>query len=851
MRWSRRPLAALVLTYCTAALAAGPARARAATFVVDSTACTPDANAEAFEPANGACATTGGKCTLHAAVFECAAAGSGCVIQFTIPTVPTDVPGVCAPAALPTATYDGTTQASGFVRIDPTIESFSIAGGSVLRGLHLPNVRLGDGSLVEGCRFIGGGGLTIGSSTTVGGTTLAARNEFVGGHDCITVEGNDNLIQGNFIGLGLDGDGADHNCWAGVWVRKPAARNRIGGVVPGARNVIVNRGGPTYGVVTIDPGTSGTIVEGNYIGTDPTGLLIRATGAASGVWAGGVGTRIGGPSAAARNVIVGPGAVAIGAAGIMIDGGTTGSDADTSNVVVQGNWIGIDASGANGLGHFSDGIHLTRMAHGVTIGGTTPGAGNVIAGNTVTGIYLDGRVGNSGALGTCHDNLIQGNLLGTTALGTAIVGNAIGIRVKACWDNLIGGTETGAANVIAGNAPAPSYGVGIQIYDDAATGNVVQGNWIGLGTDGAALANAWDGIDILAPQTTVGGPAANAGNVVGNSGGCGIRLRGNEIVAQGNLVGVGPDGETAAGNQWGLCVQGFGNLVGGSEAADANVIANSSKQGIIVTGVSADNALLRNELAANHMGIDLGNDGITSNDSLDVDDGANHLQNAPVLTAIEVATGVTVYGSLHSAPETTFRLDFYASCSLDAVDQAEAEHWLGTQSIETGSLGDFLFTAFLPLHECPLVTATATDPDGNTSELSLWVSPPTTVPSTSTTSSTSTSTSSTTTSTSTTLPCRTPRCLLEDARTGEDCAGTPLPHAVTTGIARALVKVDAAALTTPGKARRLRRTARTLLAKTGRAAMRASSGKHPKLTRSCASTLRQACTLAAEGLRTP
>src|SRR5206468_8024143 len=110
----------------------------------------------------------------------------------------------------------------------------------------------------------------------------------------------------------------------------------------------------------------------------------------------------------------------------------------------------------------SYGIALTANAHDNLIGGTTPGARNVMFANAP---LLLG----SGS----HNNTIQGNFIGTDATGTVGFGASVGIFTNnAPHDDLIGGSAAGAGNVISGNS------VGI-VFTDGAAANAVLGNFIG------------------------------------------------------------------------------------------------------------------------------------------------------------------------------------------------------------------------------------------------------------------------------------------------------------------------------------------------------------------------------------
>src|SRR5262249_17799157 len=134
-----------------------------------------------------------------------------------------------------------------------------------------------------------------------------------------------------------------------------------------------------------------------------------------------------------------------------------------SGNTIQGNRIGTDAAGAVALPNV---IGILVGAGANTIGGATAGAGNVISGNSTSGILLS-----SGG------NLVQGNYIGTDASGTAALGNFNGI-VASASNNTIGGTAAGAGNIISGNRNDGVLVMGLGI--------VIQGNYIGTDVSGSS-----------------------------------------------------------------------------------------------------------------------------------------------------------------------------------------------------------------------------------------------------------------------------------------------------------------------------------------------------------------------------
>jgi uncharacterized repeat protein (TIGR01451 family) len=221
----------------------------------------------------------------------------------------------------------------------------------------------------------------------------------------------------------------------------------------------------------------GDLLEGNFIGTDPTGLAAPQRKLGDGVIIDATpDNTIGGTSPAARNVISG-----CGNAGVYIN--------SASATTVAGNFIGVDVTGAASLGNL-EGLVISSGGSGNTIGGTTAGAGNLISGNSWWPIYLE----DSGTNG----NLIEGNFIGTNVTGTAGIlsgrsSYAAITLLKGASNNTIGGTAAGAGNTIAFNGSSA-----VQIQDAGETGDAILGNSI--------FSNGW-GIDLGGvTANTPGGP---------------------------------------------------------------------------------------------------------------------------------------------------------------------------------------------------------------------------------------------------------------------------------------------------------------------------------------------------------
>ena len=219
----------------------------------------------------------------------------------------------------------------------------------------------------------------------------------------------------------------------------------------------------------------------------------------------------------------------------------------------------------------------------------------------------------------------------------------------------------------------------------------------------------------------IGTAAAADHNLVGGNGQHGIGIYGGSSAntVQGNTIG-GPGSPQNTGNTLeGIQINnGSNNTIGGLNANEGNVISFNRRNGAVVLS-GTGNAIVGNSITANSaLGIDLQNDGVTGNDAGDSDSGANLLQNFPVLSP--TAGGVT--GTLNGPPNSTFRVEFFANTACDASGNGEGQTFLGAFSgITTDATGN----ATIPFRAAdqggPLITATATDPNNNTSEFSSCV----------------------------------------------------------------------------------------------------------------------------------
>ena len=389
----------------------------------------------------------------------------------------------------------------------------------------------------------------------------------------------------------------------------------------------------------------------------------------------------------------------------------TGSGATGNRV--EGNYLGTDPSGTQKLGNGDYGVTIGGAPNN-TIGGTTPGARNLISGN-LGGVGIEGN----GATG----NKVTGNYIGTDRNGTADLGNSSsGVLIEGAPGNTVGGTAAGMRNVISGN---DAYGV--QIQGGGAKGNEISGNYVGTDRTGAAPLENSDGVLIDgAPNNTVGGTTVGARNVISGNDSEGVLIVGPDATGNkvaGNYVGTGAAGQRVPGqNDTGITiVNAANNVVGGTEAGARNTISGNGT-GVVILGVGATgNRVLSNSIFGNaNLGIDLyGALGPNPNDPDDKDAGPNGLQNRPLLSsARKSATGTTtVTGKLDSTPNKTYLVQFFSN--PEGGD--EGKTILGSARVSTGGSGDasFAFSTRKAIRLGQNTTATATNTStNNTSEFS-------------------------------------------------------------------------------------------------------------------------------------
>ena len=745
------------------------------TFTVDTTA---------DDATKTACTVAANDCSLRGAIAD-ANANPGALIAFnigsglqTITVTTSNLPTITAPVFI-----DGTTQ-PGFSG-SPLIEingnnigapGLTINGGATtVRGLiinransHGIQLSTNGGNTIKG-NYIGtestgtldlgnslaGINISSGSGNMIGGTTAADRNIISGNNQrgVIIAGAGSNVILGNYIGTNAAGSASLGNTLTGVAINN-SPNNTIGGTVAGARNVI--SGNSQFGVDIFGSVGTGNVVQGNFIGTDATGTLDLGN-SAYGVSLGSPSGTLGGAGAAnlisgnngngvsisaSGNTVQGNfiGTDAAGTAdlgnsgdGISVQSGATnvligGTDSAKTNVIsgndlngitlngggetVQGNRIGTNAAGTAAIGNSGYGVAITGTPAG-TLGGTTAGAGNLISGNGAAGVFIAATSG----------NMVQGNLIGTDLAGTAPIPNDTGVDFSNAGTNTIGGSSAGARNIISGNT---FDGVSLDGFN--ITSNTVDGNYIGTDITGTAdLGNGRDGVRLGQAGTTGNSIGAAVGNLISGNDEDGIQLYGAPGNSVGkNYIGTKADGVSALGNSmFGVRITSASNNIIGPPGSP-NIISFNGSAGVWILFDGTGNQMRANSIGHNGgLGIDLGTQGVNPNDPADGDAGANNLQNFPVLQSVAIgASNTTITASLNSAGSTSFTVDFYYSSACDASGNGEGETYIGQNMLTTdggGNTGNVSSTFPVVVPAGRFITATATDPSGNTSEFSACI----------------------------------------------------------------------------------------------------------------------------------
>jgi len=669
--------------------------------------------------------------------------------------------------------------------------AWNVIGGNTGSGISMANTNSMNpitGTLIQG-NYIGIdefegialpnlAGITIGErDNVVGGTSPEAMNIVVHNRGTgirISGEGGGppNLVIGNRIGTDSGGVNNCGNGGSGVLLWD--TNTNVGGDGDQEKNVICWNG--RNGVTLDYSSTTGNIVKGNNIGTDPSGTsgqpnaengieFLRGAhhntiekNLISGNGENGVRIYMDPGDAKKRNShdnqlignLIGVNAAGKAALpnlqnGILIDGctSTTVSSTVDSKCVISGNGkngveirggeaqlnlveksiIGLDIDESAVLPNGENGVLFTVNAHHNLIGGGGREYGNVISGNTGNGVKMVNAV----ELLT-YSNRVQGNLIGTDGTGKKALGNGgNGVLIENGRENMIGGIREKYRNVISGNG---IDGVALEGLD--ARENLVAANYIGTDIEGkTAIPNQRHGVFIHQGKLNdigfSGAWMSKARNIIAGNKSRGVFILGDKgnPITKGenfiieNLIGLNIEIDPLGNKGSGVYIENASD-----NKIEDNDIAHNIGYGVAIVAVdeAEGNLISTNYIYKNSgLGIDLGADNVTPNDANDADGGANRLQNFPRLSAFTSGTmTLVVSGVFQGRPRANLRIEFFFNEVCDPSGFGEGEDYLGRLKIVTDDDGYASFRKTFPGYgiQDAGVTATATDSLNNTSEFS-------------------------------------------------------------------------------------------------------------------------------------
>ena len=503
---------------------------------------------------------------------------------------------------------------------------------------------------------------------------------------------NGNVFAGNLVGTNADGTGAIGNVDSGFEISNMSNGNLVGSNADGTsdtaeRNIISGNG--RDGIILRDV-VEDNVVSGNYVGTSSDGLasipnVLSGVSLFNQATDNLIGTQDGEYSG---NLI----------SGNAINGVWVGESHDN---ILAGNVIGLDRSGNAALQNGGRGILVVRGSTGNLIGTNDNGAfdnseRNLLSGNFHQGVAI-------GGVGT-DNNVVAGNYIGTNVAGTESIPNtSSGVLISGeATGNVVGTTGNSRPQSSAGNLISGNDFWGIR-FRNLATQNSAKGNLIGTDATGlSAVPNLEGGIGTFqaAVNNTIGGSTPIERNVISGNGGYGVDMLtdsgSNQVI--GNWIGIAADGSSELGNTTGgiLIFDASDNSIGDGTAEGSNSIAHNGLRGVAIEGNANSNRIARNSIFGHEvLGIDLGRDGRTGNDTRDLDNGPNGFQNTPELTFVASSSSSSqVQGVLNSEPNSAYQIDLYSS--EGDLGRGEGFQFLTSLNVSTDSQGRSFWAASMP-----------------------------------------------------------------------------------------------------------------------------------------------------------
>ncbi len=483
---------------------------------------------------------------------------------------------------------------------------------------------------------------------------------------------------GNHVGISADGVVVGGN---GRGVQIEGGYGYIGGDMAKNRNVI--SGNTSFEGIGIElSNTMGTIIHNNLIGTNVLGIAgianndgIVVTGNSS---SNKIGTNLkqrtsfnGASYVMPSNVISGNDGGAGYQSGIAFDGSGVHSN------YISGNFIGpsIEGSQLSNMNFYGVSFHGGAIDNSVGIP-TSAAAVNIISSNNV-GIQFSSSAG---------INSVNNNLIGTGKDGLSAIPNNFGVYVAdngSGYEMKIGGPGLNEGNVISGNTTSGVQIVGAHGVSGTNRLELV-GNSIGLGIDG--IANIPNGVGVgvssNAQFISIGeNSCAGCGNLISANTNAGIDISdAYDVIIYNNKIGADING-SPAGNEMGILANNSSYVtIGGISANAPNEISHNTGNGVNIIGSSIGVDLSANSIFSNGgIGVDLNNDGTSPNDTDDLDNGPNDLQNYPVITqAYECSSGETsIEYILPFESGFSYAVQFFEA----DMDNEEGKIYLGEQIV--------------------------------------------------------------------------------------------------------------------------------------------------------------------------
>lgn len=357
------------------------------------------------------------------------------------------------------------------------------------------------------------------------------------------------------------------------------------------RNIISGNIGSAVGlsyftsqINTFTEAQATTIISGNYIGVDKTGMTAMPNGTS-------------GLNILAPNVRIGTNGdndvLDTLERNIVSANGTFGISLGGSNLVVAGNYVGTGSDGMTALGNTQSGISASLATNNnIRIGvGTRATERNILSGNGSNGITLAGT-----------NYTVSGNYIGVGKDGKKKIPNVFGILISN-QTVFSRGIRIGTAyyssvskdierNIISGNAAN-----GIQ-FGGYSTNDTISGNYIGVDVDKAPLGNFGAGIvvknncdSIIIGAHDINNYSPNEVNIIANNSLAGVTVGNttdqfrairvlvsqNSFYRNGNLP-IDLDDNRAVNPNTGVLIPGTNNL-----SMNYPIITDNSVSGTLLT----------------------------------------------------------------------------------------------------------------------------------------------------------------------------------------------------------------------------------------------------------------------------